>query len=80
MEFPVQENHLLINCGLANKFNDSDWLPVNVRRGQNINQEPFRKPVEECPLEKYIRGQFKRYNPLKNYPVSVYLIISNPFF
>lgn len=28
----------LINCGLANKFNDSDWLPVNVRRGANINQ------------------------------------------
>jgi WD40 repeat protein/type II secretory pathway component PulM len=28
----------LINCGLANKFNDSDWLPVTVRRGLNINQ------------------------------------------
>jgi len=27
----------LINCGLANKFEDSDWLPVNVRRGNNIN-------------------------------------------
>ncbi len=26
----------LINCGLANKFEDSDWLPVNVRRGRNI--------------------------------------------
>ncbi|UCG28334.1 MAG: PD40 domain-containing protein, partial [Bacteroidales bacterium] len=24
------------NCGLANKFEDSDWLPVNVRRGRNI--------------------------------------------
>jgi len=23
----------LINCGLANKFKDTDWLPVNVRRG-----------------------------------------------
>jgi hypothetical protein len=28
----------LINCGLANKFNDSDWLPVNVRRGSDINR------------------------------------------
>jgi len=27
----------LINCGLASKFNDSDWLPVTVRRGSNIN-------------------------------------------
>ena len=28
----------LINCGLANKINDSDWLPISVRRGRNINQ------------------------------------------
>ena len=26
----------LINCGLSNKFEDSDWLPVTVRRGRNI--------------------------------------------
>jgi len=26
----------LIQCGLANKFEDSDWLPVNVRRGRNV--------------------------------------------
>jgi WD40 repeat protein len=26
----------LINCGLANKFDDSDWLPVQVRRGKNL--------------------------------------------
>ncbi len=28
----------LINCGLANKFNDSDWLPIGIRRGINVNQ------------------------------------------
>ena len=28
----------LINCGLANKFNDSDWLPVTVRRRMDINE------------------------------------------
>jgi energy-coupling factor transporter ATP-binding protein EcfA2 len=27
----------LVNCGLASNFDDSDWLPVNVRRGSNIN-------------------------------------------
>ena len=27
----------LVSCGLANKFQDTDWLPVNVRRGDNIN-------------------------------------------
>ncbi|MCU0462014.1 MAG: hypothetical protein MUF36_08385 [Bacteroidales bacterium] len=26
----------LINCGLASRFDESDWLPVNVRRGNNI--------------------------------------------
>jgi len=31
----------LINCGLANRFNDSDWLPVNVRRGKDINLSLF---------------------------------------
>jgi WD40 repeat protein len=31
----------LINCGLANKFSDTDWLPVNIRRGTNINQSLF---------------------------------------
>ncbi|HPG72943.1 MAG TPA: AAA family ATPase, partial [Bacteroidales bacterium] len=28
----------LIHCGLASKFNDSDWLPVNIRRGRDINE------------------------------------------
>ena len=26
----------LINCGLASRFEETDWLPVNVRRGSNI--------------------------------------------
>jgi hypothetical protein len=26
----------LINCGLASRFEESDWLPVNVRRGNHI--------------------------------------------
>ncbi len=26
----------IINCGLANKFEDSDWLPVTIRRGRNM--------------------------------------------
>lgn len=27
----------LIQCGLANRFQSHDWLPIAVRRGQNIN-------------------------------------------
>ena len=26
----------IINCGLANKFSDADWLPIHIRRGHNI--------------------------------------------
>ena len=26
----------LVNCGLASRFDQSDWLPINVRRGGNI--------------------------------------------
>ena len=26
----------LVHCGLANKFRDTDWLPLNIRRGDNI--------------------------------------------
>ncbi|MBA7526565.1 hypothetical protein ES705_18727 [subsurface metagenome] len=33
----------LINCGLANKFEDSDWLPVNVRRGRNVVESLVRE-------------------------------------
>lgn len=28
----------LINCGLGNQFLDSDWLPLFVRRGANLNR------------------------------------------
>jgi hypothetical protein len=27
----------IIDCGLANKFLDTDWLPLHVRRGTNVN-------------------------------------------
>jgi hypothetical protein len=44
----------LINCGLASVFDDSDWLPVNVRRGRNIIEslnEAFNKQAIR-PLKK----------------------------
>jgi len=33
----------LINCGLANKFAESDWLPITVRRGQDINESLIKE-------------------------------------
>src|SRR5512133_543857 len=47
----------LINCGLANKFNDSDWLPVNIRRGSNINLSLYeslkRNMLSDVPGENH---------------------------
>jgi hypothetical protein len=46
----------LLNCGLANKFNDTDWLPVSIRRGNNINQSLldalFKCALTKAPFEK----------------------------
>jgi WD40 repeat protein len=44
----------LINCGLASRFDESDWLPVNVRSGSNIIEnlnEAFNKQAL-TPLKK----------------------------
>jgi WD40 repeat protein/energy-coupling factor transporter ATP-binding protein EcfA2 len=46
----------LINCGLANKFSDSDWLPVSIRRGTDINRSLFealtKAALTKTPFEK----------------------------
>lgn len=31
----------LINCGLANKFQDSDWLPIHIRRAGDMRRSMF---------------------------------------
>jgi hypothetical protein len=53
----------LINCGLANKFQATDWLPVTVRRGANI-LESFPAALQKMaitPLKSEIRtaAQFR---------------------
>ena len=44
----------LINCGLANKFKDTDWLPVNVRRGDNINDSLINELKKIAPNLHYL--------------------------
>jgi WD40 repeat protein len=41
----------LIQCGLANKFEESDWLPVNVRRGNNM-LESLVKELQKVAITK----------------------------
>ena len=44
----------LIQCGLANKFQDSDWFPINIRRGGNINDSLYHaiSKAGNSPLDK----------------------------
>jgi WD40 repeat protein len=69
----------LINCGLANKFKDTDWLPVNVRRGDNINTSVINE-LEKLTITKVhnLNGSFSK-NLLK-YTRSVYLDYFKPIY
>ena len=73
----------LINCGLANKFNDSDWLPVNVRRRTDINQSLLealaRSAITKAPFEKASASGFSGYN-LEKLLRSVWLDHFRPIF
>ncbi len=47
----------LVHCGLANKFEESDWLPINIRRGNNINEslaKAIQKNVIQTQSEKVL--------------------------
>ena len=39
----------LVMCGLANKFHDTDWLPVFIRRGSDINASIQRELKVQLP-------------------------------
>ncbi|HUX55876.1 MAG TPA: hypothetical protein VMV77_02805 [Bacteroidales bacterium] len=59
----------LINCGLANKFNESDWLPISIRRGVNINQSLFdglaRSALTNISVEKSASSDNRGYDIVK---------------
>lgn len=58
----------LIRCGLANRFLDSQWLPLNIRKGKNIMdslineiQKAYLKirPIDaENNASKYLKGLY----------------------
>ncbi len=57
----------LVQCGLANRFGGSDWLPLFVRRGEDLNASLRRelaktlgkKEIEDIPSS--IESLFTRY-------------------
>jgi hypothetical protein len=63
----------LINCGLSNKFQDTDWFAMFVRRRENINESLDRTirqhsvtPIADgVPLRKAVRSLFyDHYKPI----------------
>jgi WD40 repeat protein len=65
----------LISCGLANKFDDTDWLPVNIRRGLNIN-DSLRNQLEKQVITPLPTSKVTLTKILK----SVYLDHFKPIF
>jgi WD40 repeat protein len=66
----------LVNCGLASRFDESDWLPVNVRRGSNIIDslnEAFNKQAIR-PLKKNLSVSEKLQSIYLDHFKPVYLI------
>jgi WD40 repeat protein len=55
----------LINCGLANKFRDEDWLPLNIRRGKNMLESMYAAIVAASltPRSQYSASetQFRKF-------------------
>jgi WD40 repeat protein len=73
----------LINCGLANRLSDSDWLPVSIRRGTNINLSLFealaKNALTRAPFDKISSAGGTEYN-LEKLLRSVYLDHFKPVF
>ena len=46
----------LINCGLANKIQESDWFPIQIRRGSDMNKS-LRSTLQKCLDEPHSNSQ-----------------------
>lgn len=64
----------LIQCGLAGKFQDADWMPVLIRRGANIN-DSLRKALVGLSLV-----PLSEKNSLSQNIKSVYLDYFKPVY
>lgn len=64
----------LVQCGLASKFQETDWMPILVRRGENINQS-LRTTLSNLAIT-----PIKKAKTLSAYINSVYLDFFKPIF
>ena len=68
----------LIHCGLANKFLETDWLPLVIRRGGNI-VESLASAVSSASLTKQ-QSKFASHGVFKKGVRSLYLDHYKPVF
>jgi GTPase SAR1 family protein len=66
----------LINCGLSNQFNSVDWLPIQIRRNDNLVRDMHKAIQEEAvhPVEEEQSIQQKLRSLYLDYFKPVYLI------
>ena len=70
----------LIHCGLANKFNDSDWLPINIRRGANINESLLKSIEKEITSTTSRNDENRKQLSLKKQLRNLYLDNFKPIY
>ncbi|HCU20717.1 MAG TPA: ATP-binding protein, partial [Bacteroidales bacterium] len=68
----------LIHCGLANKFSETDWLPLVVHRGANMN-ENMAAGIRSASLTEQ-RNKFTSPADFKKGVRSLYLDHYKPVF
>lgn len=64
----------LVQCGLASKFEEADWMPVIIRRGDDINQSV------KTTLSQLAITPLRKVKTMADYVRSVYLDFFKPVF
>lgn len=70
----------VVNCGLANKFQDSDWLPIHIRKGLDINQSMLKQIFRETITQVRLNPDDKPEKTLFKLLNSVYLDHFKPIY
>ncbi|MCB0626775.1 MAG: AAA family ATPase [Saprospiraceae bacterium] len=65
----------LVNCGLSNMFADTDWLPLFIRRDQNIIESLHQGIYNAAFEKKLLEGQ-----PIRKQVHSLYLDYYKPIY
>lgn len=71
----------IINCGLANRFEEADWFPIKIRRGGNIRRSLFQQIQKQAIQKVTLTDEEKQTNEgLQKVVNSVYLDHFKPIY